>query len=322
MAYTGRQINNYIFHEKLAVGGMAEIWLASTRMGEGLDRFVAIKMIREDMLADAELIQMFRKEALVSMNLSHANIASIYEVFNHNGNTFIVMDFLEGQNLKQVVRDLKLKNLQLSLPYVLYIIREVAAGIDYAHQAIDKRTGQPLKIVHRDVSPSNIMLLFSGGISVIDFGVVKAETRFHQTEGRVLKGKYGYMSPEQVLAKDVDPRTDIFSLGVVLWELVTGRYLFADENTFQALDNVKNAEIPDIQNEVTDLPKELLEILGKALQKERTNRYSTMGKMYTDLNQLLNSKYPDFSRQDLAEMMQDLLLRSSVPLSAGECFAR
>lgn len=299
------KFGKYLLLEKLDAGGMAEIYIARSRGAEGIGRFVAIKKILASNNNNRQFIDMFREEAKVVMNLSHANIVSIYEYGIENNQNYLVMEFVNGLNLRQLRNLMVDQKKELTYGQIVYIAKEAAAGLDYAHRAVDPLTGAPLNICHRDVSPQNIMISFEGEVKIIDFGIAKAETQIEQTESGGLKGKFAYMSPEQASGQSVDSRTDVFSLGIVLWELATGRKLFTGNNELQILSKIKDEAIPDPREKKPDVPLELAQIILRALKKEPAARYQSMGALVNDLSLFLNIHDPQFTRNDFSKFLQN-----------------
>ena len=210
------QFGKYILLEKLATGGMAEVYLAKSTGANGVNKILAIKRILPQFSENREFIDMFKEEAKIAVNLNHSNVVSIFDFGIEKKQFFLVMEHVEGKNLRQIINELKRVSVSFTIEQVVYMIKEVAAGLDHAHRCIDGSTGRPLNITHRDMSPQNIMLSFDGEVKIIDFGIAKAETQLEVTKAGTLKGKFGYMSPEQAEGQPVDLRTDIFSWLVFL----------------------------------------------------------------------------------------------------------
>jgi serine/threonine-protein kinase len=298
------RFGKYLLLEKLASGGMAEVFLAKIMAHTGISKFIAIKRILPQFSENPQFNDMFREEAKIAVNLNHSNIVSIYDFGFENNQLFLVMEFVEGQNLRQVLNHLKKEGKELSLDQIVYIIKEVAAGLDHAHRCLDGASGKPLNITHRDMSPQNVMVSFEGEIKIVDFGIAKAETQLEQTQAGTIKGKFGYMSPEQAEGLAVDPRTDIFSLGIILWEMIAKDRLFLGHNEAATIKKVKDCVIPSLRKLNLDVPAELERICLKALAKDRALRYQTAAAMSRDLNVFLNKHYPEFSAQDFSRFMK------------------
>ena len=305
MSNNYEQFGKYLLLEKVAAGGMAEIYLAKSAAANGLNKFVAIKRILPQFSNNEDFVSMFKEEAKVCINLNHSNVVSIFDFGIENGQFFLVMDYVEGRNLRQIINELKKSNKSFSIDQALYLVKEAAAGLDHAHRCVDSTSGKPLNITHRDMSPQNIMVSFEGEIKVIDFGIAKAETEAEDTKAGTLKGKFSYMSPEQAEGQPIDPRTDVFALGIVLWELLANDRLFTGSNEAAILRKVRDCQIPPIRKINPTVPQELERIVMKALAKDRNVRYQTAANFHRDLNRFLNTQYPDFSPQDFSAFVKD-----------------
>ncbi|MGE0762724.1 MAG: protein kinase [Bdellovibrionales bacterium] len=294
------QFGKYLLLEKLATGGMAEVFLARASAASGISKFVAIKRILPQYAESPEFIDMFKDEAKIAVNLGHSNIVSIYDFGVQSNQFYLVMDYVEGRNLRQILNKVKKSNLRLSIDQVIYVIKEIASGLDHAHRCLDGTTGKPLNITHRDMSPQNVMISFEGEVKIVDFGIAKAESQMETTRAGTLKGKFGYMSPEQAEGQTVDLRTDIFSLGIVLWELLANDRLFIASNELNTLRKIRDCQVPSLRKINPNIPVELERITMKALARDRNLRYQTAAAMHRDLNRFLNRHYPEFSPQDFA----------------------
>ena len=300
MALGVEAFGKYVLLEKLATGGMAEVFLARGTGAGGIGKFFAIKRILPQYADSPEFIDMFKDEAKIAINLSHSNIVSIHEFGVERGQFFLVMDYVEGRNLRQILNKMKKSNLTFSMDQIVFVIKEVAAGLDHAHRCIDGSTGRPLNITHRDMSPQNVMISFEGETKIVDFGIAKAESQIENTRAGTLKGKFGYMSPEQAEGQPVDLRTDIFSLGIVLWELLANDRLFVANNEINTLRKIRDCQVPSLRKINPNMHTELERIVQKALARDRNLRYQTGAALHRDLNRFLNRQYPDFSAQDFA----------------------
>lgn len=294
------RFGKYILLEKLASGGMAEIYLAKSLGAQGINRFLAVKRILPQFSENPEFKEMFREEAKVSVNLRHSNVVPIFDFGEEKNQFYLVMDYVEGRNVRQVLNELKKQSIQLSIEQICYIVREAAGGLDHAHRCIDGSTGRPLNIIHRDISPQNIMISFEGEVKIIDFGIAKAETQMEATKAGTLKGKFGYMSPEQSEGLPVDVRTDIFSLGIILWELLANDRLFTANSEAAILRKIRECQIPPIRKINPSVPPELEKIVNKVLAKDPNLRYQTATALHKDLNRFLNTYYPEFNPQEFA----------------------
>ena len=294
----------YLLLEKIASGGMAEVYLAKSTGAGGIAKFIAVKRILPQYSDNAEFIDMFKEEAKIAVNLNHSNVVSIFDFGVEKSQFFLVMEYVEGQNLRQITNHLKKENKYFSIDQIVYIIKEVAAGIDHAHRCLDGTTGKPLNITHRDMSPQNVMVSFEGEIKVVDFGIAKAESQIETTKAGTIKGKFGYMSPEQADGQIVDLRTDIFSLGIVLWELLANERLFTSNSEAATLRKIRECQIPALKKLNPSVPAELERICNKALAKDKGLRYQTAAAFHRDLNRFLNTQYPEFSPHDFSVFMK------------------
>jgi serine/threonine protein kinase len=305
MSNSYEQFGKYLLLEKVAAGGMAEIYLAKSAAANGLNKFVAIKRILPQFTNNEDFVSMFKEEAKVCINLNHSNVVSIYDFGIEASQFFLVMDFVEGRNLRQIINELKKTNKSFSIDQALYLVKEAAAGLDHAHRCVDSTNGKPLNITHRDMSPQNVMVSFEGEVKVIDFGIAKAETEAEDTKAGTLKGKFSYMSPEQAEGQPIDPRTDVFALGIVLWELLANDRLFTGSNEAAILRKVRDCQVPQIRKINPTVPQELERIVMKALAKDKNVRYQTAANFHRDLNRFLNTQYPDFSPQDFSAFVKE-----------------
>lgn len=297
----------YLLLEKLAMGGMAEVFLAKSSGAKGIGKFLAMKRILPQYSSNEDFIKMFTEEAKICVNLSHSNIAKIYEFGMETSQFYIVMELIEGKNLRQILSRLgKEKRPGFSVDQAVYIAKEVASGLDNAHRCLDDSNGKPLNIIHRDMSPQNIMVSFEGEIKVVDFGIAKSEGEGEETKAGTLKGKFSYMSPEQAGGEKISPRTDIFSLGIVLWELLANKRLFTSSSEMNTLKKIREGKIPPISKINPKVPEELERIVNMALAKDADNRYQTCAEFYKDLNRFLNRFFPDFSSHDFSIFVKSL----------------
>lgn len=296
----------YLLLEKVAAGGMAEVYLAKLTGANGINKFVAVKRILPQYSDNEDFVEMFKEEAKIAVNLNHSNIVSIHDFGVEKGQFYLVMEFVEGQNMRQILNHLKKENKDFTIDQIIYLVKEVAAGLDHAHRCLDGSSGRPLNITHRDMSPQNVMVSFEGEVKIVDFGIAKAETQVEHTRAGTIKGKFGYMSPEQADGHVVDPRTDIFSLGIVLWELLAKDRLFTGQNEAATLRKVRECQVPSLRKINPNLPPEIERITMKALSKDKSLRYQTAAAFHKDLNRFLNTQYPEFSTQEFSKFMKSL----------------
>jgi serine/threonine-protein kinase len=270
----------------IARGGMGEVFEARLLGVEGFAKTVAIKAIQTDLAEDAEFVDLFIGEAKLVADLVHQHIAQVYGLWRIGGVYYMVMEMVDGTSCADFIdRHLAARH---AMPIELgaYIASRVARALEYAH---DKRSreGEPLRIVHRDVSPKNILLSWEGVVKLTDFGIAKAARYMRSREGEVLMGKVEYMSPEQAAFMETDGRSDVFSLGIVLWELLTGRQLFNVSDVDETLQRVVGMPVPDIRDIRPDVPEGLAGVVARALTRELDGRYQSAGHMALELEQYM-----------------------------------
>ncbi len=300
-SFEPKPFGRYVLLEKLAVGGMAEIYKAKTYGVDGFEKQLVIKRILPHCAADADFIKMLVDEAKLTVLLSHANIVQVYDLGKVGDDYFISMEFIHGTNLRDLISRLREKDVKLSEELAVYIISEVCKGLDYAHRKSDPQ-GHPLNIVHRDISPQNILISYEGEVKIVDFGIAKAAMNVSHTMAGILKGKVSYMSPEQSLGKPIDHRTDIFSTGIMLYEMLAGDKLFSGETQFEVLNQIRTTRVNTLM--LPDhIPGPLKAILAKALAYNAKDRYQSAGDLQLDLTKYLYSSYVDFSPRQLASIL-------------------
>jgi serine/threonine protein kinase len=276
------KFGKYLLLERIAVGGMAEVFVAKAFGVEGFERLLAIKKILPTMGEDAEFISMFVDEARIAVQLSHANIVQVLELGKHDENLYIAMEYISGRDVRQLLERFRKRQQPMPFPQASLIVAEVCEALDYAHRKRDA-SGRPLGIVHRDVSPQNVLVSFEGEVKLIDFGIAKAESRLQKTQAGILKGKFSYMSPEQVKGLPVDGRSDIFAAGILLWELVCGEKLFTGDSDFAILEKVRNGIVPAPRSITPACPEGLEKVILKALANDPAQRYQTASELHDDL---------------------------------------
>ncbi|MBS1983659.1 MAG: protein kinase [Bdellovibrionales bacterium] len=292
--------------EKLAAGGMAEVYRAKQLGYGGFEKTIAVKRILPHYAANEEFKAMFRLEANLSGLLQHPNIVQVFGNGEHEGYLYLVMEFVDGRNLRQILARADKTKTKIPIEIACYIITEAAKGLDYAHNFHDEKTGQPLEVVHRDMSPQNVMLSYDGGVKIVDFGIAKAAARADVTKAGVLKGKFGYMSPEQASGQKLDKRTDIFALGIILFEILTQRRLFTCEDDLRTLQLVRECRVPRPSRYNPVISPALDKIVMKSLAKERGDRYGSGSELYADLLRFMNQAFPKFLPTDLSKFLRTL----------------
>jgi serine/threonine protein kinase len=295
------QFGKYSILGHLATGGMAEVYLARQAGLHGFQKIVVIKRVRPEVL-DGQTLSFFLDEARLVATLEHPNIAQVYEIGQVDGSYFFVMEYVHGADLRQLMEAAVAKGMRVSLGDALYIIIGVCAALHYAHEKHDFE-GRPLSIIHRDISPSNVLLSHDGAVKVCDFGIAKARNRKTETVRGALKGKFAYMSPEQCRAKPLDRRSDLFSIGILLYELSTLSRAFSQPNDFDLLKSIIEQPIEPPSVRVQDYPPELERIVNRALEKDPDNRYATAQEMQLDLEHFARENKLAMSSVNIAHLM-------------------
>lgn len=290
---------------KIADGGMGSVFLGEQLGDAGFAKTVAIKVIRSDRLADPKALQMFVDEAKLVADLVHINIAQVYNLARYKDRYFVVMEFLHAKSLSQYLHLFCERKARPPADMSAFIVSRVCRGLDYAHGKRD-RAGRPLGIVHRDVTPSNVMMDFRGAVKLTDFGIAKALTMNMPDETKVIMGKFPYMSPEQAAAKPTDARSDIFSLGLILYELLTGTRVYTPRTRDELLKLMTNYRIRDPRKIVQDLPDELVAITMKALEKDPAQRYKSAMAFGEALEQFMYGKGYGPTNEKLAAHLLEL----------------
>src|SRR5579859_4909742 len=302
----------FFLYEKLAIGGMAEIFKAKLYGIAGFEKTLVVKQILPEYASDVEFVNMFIDEANIAVSLTHGNIVPIYELGKIGDRYYIAMEYVDGENLETVIDQCRKLKREIPINQGVEIAIESCKGLDYAHKKTSPE-GKSLGIVHRDVSPQNIMVSFDGEVKIVDFGIAKAASKLSLTRVGTLKGKFGYMSPEQALGNDVDPRTDIYAVGIVLYECLTGTRLYDAENDLELLKKVRNGAVlpPRLVN--PRIAAELDRIVLKALAKNINERYQEAAQFQLDLQRWLYSQPAQQGGETLAGFMRSLFRRDPAP---------
>ena len=299
-----QKFGKYILLRKIAMGGMAEIFRAKTVGAEGFEKDIVIKRILPHYTEDEDFVKMFIDEATIAAKLQHANITQIFDFNVEDGRYYIAMEYVEGKDLKKVMEVGVKKSSPLSPAQCAWLIMEVAKGLHYAHTKSHK--GKPLNIVHRDISPQNAMVSFNGEVKLMDFGIAKAASRSTKTVAGTVKGKCAYMSPEQARGKPLDGRSDLFALGVVLWEMLTHKRLFLGDSDFVTLSNVLKQEAPAPSTLNPAVPPELDAIVLKSLAKDRDDRQETVEHFHRELTKWFYASVEDLDAAALKPWMSEM----------------
>jgi serine/threonine-protein kinase len=304
---TGSRLGKYELVRRLAVGGMAEIFLARVKAAHGFEKLVVVKRILPQYAEDEDFVRMLLDEARLAATLHHPNVVQVYDmgVDEETGQSFFSMEWVHGQDLRRIVRACLDAQKWLPLEHVLAIATGVAAGLHHAHEQTGL-DGRPLEIVHRDVSPSNVLVTYTGSVKLVDFGIAKATSAQTTTRHGTLKGKIPYMSPEQCRGERLDRRSDVFSLGTVLWELSTGHRLWKADNELATLSRIANEDPPPPSSRRADYPPELEAIVMRALRRDRDERYQTAQELQLDLEEFAREHKLPVSSAYLGRFMQEL----------------
>ncbi|WP_163999813.1 serine/threonine protein kinase [Pyxidicoccus caerfyrddinensis] len=318
------RFGRYRLIDRIAVGGMAEIFLAHQKHDDGHESPVVIKRIRPHLSKHAAFVKMFLNEARLASQLNHPNVVQIHDLGKIAESYFIAMEYVAGRDMRRVVPKAEALGIPFPLVYAVKIASQVCAGLHHAHTKVDLY-GNPLNIVHRDVSPENVVVAFDGSVKILDFGIAKAANQVEQTRTGEIKGKLSYMSPEQCLGKPLDCRSDIFSLGVVLYEWLTGFKLFTGESEVAVMRSITEGKIYTPSYFREDLPERLELILMKALERDRDKRYQTAAQMQKDLDAFLDAyeftptplHLSNFLKQLFEEELQEEQRRMQVRAAAA-----
>lgn len=279
------KFGKYILLDRVAVGGMAEVFRAKLTGEKGFEKLIVIKKMLPHMAEDPEMVTHFIDEAKLAALLQHDNIIHVYDFGEIEGSYFIAMEYLFGKDLKSILDKSSKMNQPVNLENSLFIALKICEGLEYAHNLSDLH-GASLNIVHRDISPQNIFITYDGKIKTIDFGIAKTTTQSTKTRVGIIKGKVAYMSPEQAEGKRIDRRSDVFAVGILLYEMITRKEMYEGE-TMQVLNKAINAQYEPPENQTPGLPPKVYEILHRALNKNLEKRYQSCGEMMTDIENCL-----------------------------------
>jgi serine/threonine protein kinase len=303
--FAPQPFGKYFLVDKIATGGMAEIFKAKTFSHGGFENLLVIKRILPHIGENQDFVGMFVDEAKISVALQHPNIVRVFDFGKILENYFIAMECVDGKDTRNILRKLVRRKQWIPEKYAAYIVHEVCKGLQYAHAKTDIR-GNAFGIVHRDISPSNVLVSYEGEVKVADFGIAKAERNAYQTRDGMLKGKFEYMSPEQAQGKEIDHRSDLFSVGIILYEMMTARRLFKTDSEIATLKKIRDGEYASPRVLKPELSERLEAICLKALAREPSERYQHAQEMVDDLREYLFPETADTLQREFCVYMQDL----------------
>jgi serine/threonine protein kinase len=294
----------YRLLERVAVGGMAEVFRAKRSGVEGFEKVVAVKRILSHLSDNKEFVDMFVDEAKMVAGLTHPNIVQIFDLGRIERSYYIAMEYVHGRDLRTILRRAKERNVAVPLELSAFVVSRVCAALEYAHRKRDE-AGRPMLLVHRDVSPQNILLSFEGDVKLTDFGIAKAATKASITDKGALRGKLLYMSPEQAWGKPMDRRSDIFSLGIVFYEMLTGQKPFLGTSEMSILETVRECRVAPPTTVNLAIPEKMERVAMKALERDPEVRYQDAGEMHRDLERVLHEGRPPTPR-DVTLLLEQL----------------
>ena len=307
----------YRVTQRLEAGGMAEVFVGESISVQGFKKKVAIKRVLPHLAQNRNFIGMFLDEARLGARLNHANIVSVFDIGAADDTYFIVMEFIDGCNLKKVIEVLRDSGRHIPLKEAIYLVMEACRGLSYAHE-LEGDEGEPLNIVHRDISPPNILISKRGEVKVTDFGLAKAHTQLEKTDPGVVKGKFSYLSPEAADGQPVDQRADIFAIGIVLWEMLAGRRLFLGETDYQTVKLVQQANVPSLSRLNPEVDTEFEAVLGRALARNPEERFRTARELGDALANYLFSHQLKVTSYDIAALVKKAVDEGGASLPASQ----
>ena len=321
MLPAGTRLGRYELIRRFASGGMAELYVARAAGISGFEKIVALKRILPQYARNEDFVEMFLDEARLTATIQHNNVAQVYDIGQCDDGLFFTMEYVHGADLRAVLHVLSKREARMPLAHALTVGIGAAAGLHAAHERTSS-DGRPLGIVHRDITPSNVLVSFDGCVKLIDFGIAKAERRTTETRAGTLKGKIAYMSPEQCAGEKLDRRSDVFSLGIVLFEATTGTRLFAAENEYAALRQIVDRDAPRPSSRCPDYPPALEEIVVRALRRDRDERYPTALALEVDLEEFARASGLAISTAKLGAWMREVLPERAAELLVDDRMAR
>ncbi|HET9929273.1 MAG TPA: serine/threonine-protein kinase [Polyangiaceae bacterium] len=310
-----RWVGKYRILSELGRGGMANVYLAVARGPGGVAKLVVLKALLPELASEPGALAMFLDEARLAAQLNHANVVQTYEVGTEGERQVIVMEYLEGQSLAQIIKRAELSGRPMPPGMAVRIVINALEGLHYAHD-LSSYDGAPLSLVHRDVSPQNIFVTYDGQVKVLDFGIAKAASSSTHTATGIVKGKIAYMAPEQMVGDNVDRRADVFSIGCMLWAFATGKKLWKDTPDVHIMRRVINAEIPNPQSVNPAVDDELDRIVMRALAAERNDRYQTALELQEDLERYLDERSLTIKQKEIGNFVSTLFADTRAELKA------
>jgi serine/threonine protein kinase len=291
----------YLLEKKLAHGGMAELFVAGYERQDGFRKTVAVKRVLPHLAANSDFVNMFIREARLAALLQHPNVVQVIDFGKIQNVYFIAMEYVRGKNLGEIMSYLKEG---MTVDQAVFIAAQVAMGLEYSHSKKDDKSGEALNIVHRDISPQNILISFQGEVKISDFGISKTSSEPSLTHSGVIKGKLAYLSPEQALGQTVDHQADLYALGIVFYEILSGKRLYKFTSDIEAIRSIPEREIPPIKECRQDIPDELNRIVMKCLEKDKRFRYQNAGELLQDLAALRQSLSKRYDRVNFSDFMR------------------
>ncbi len=311
-------IGGYEILDRIASGGMAEIFLARTKGYGGFEKRLVVKRLHDEYAEDPAFVRMLVDEARITAQLQHANIVQVTDLGMDGPHVYLAMELVDGRDLYQVLKELHSRELLMPLEAACHVVAETCFGLHFAHTRRDPHTGESLQIIHRDVSPQNVLLSWQGDVKLGDFGIVKATVRATQTQVGVIKGKFYYMSPEQSRGGDLDHRSDIFSAGIVLYETLTSSPLYDDTDEAVLMDRVRNGLVRSPREVRPEIPEALEAICMKALAPRREDRFGSAMELARALNAFVSQRNRSFAKVDLADFLSALFDQNADAAALGD----
>ncbi|HEY0715925.1 MAG TPA: serine/threonine-protein kinase, partial [Polyangia bacterium] len=298
------RLGDYHLLRKLGQGGMGEVFLAKRVRVGGFEKTFAVKRMLDSLAGSAEFVAMFFDEARLAARLDHINIAQIFDFGFADGYYYIALEHIPGEDVSAIITRMIDRGQPLPVEIVVRIVMDVCAGLHYAHTLAEE--GQPLGIIHRDVSPSNIMVSYQGAVKLLDFGIAKAASRVTATRTGNIKGKFLFVAPEQVRGEPIDARVDLFSLGITMFSLLTGEHPYRRDNEVATLNAIANADPPDVRTLRPDISEPTAAVVRKAMARDKNQRFQSAAEMGEALQAVLNQLAPGTGATQVAQVLLEL----------------